>query len=611
MAQVFPEEDLAVKSEFSPEVRALARRIYDENRYYVPIASGMVNQDLRITIQTTPEGGLIIYRYDTSLHLGSCNTFAHPPYGSSREYRGEKGRDYYVNLTLAELAGGASECGFCFTLYQGIQNNKTFWINKWSRIKWIDSHPNSNIRETEAMKPWFEEYWPYFQGEKSVSEEEIFLHVTFPKGHPYVDVHMNMAPFHFADAEARRLPIAHLEYYTAPRLEYIWIDSLCIIQKDDLDWENELPRMSNIYGNAAVVFAVHGPDLGFHRAPVLPIRDIGRPDDNPVYCRQKIDHRSIFCAPTDAESWFGRAWCMQERIFARRILHFGGFCEELYFECNTEVSCECSRVNKTSTVTEEEGRTLKAQVTSATALIKDQPESAHIGHQLWRLYVTCCEDYSARGVTFATDTLPAVSALMSSLAPYFGNYYAGLWQSHLLLCLQWEALYTSECSRHEKFVAPSFSWASRSGAVTWYMDLSKMPTKDTHDFAAVVDVACTVKGKDPFGGVSAGYVTLRGPLTEMSIASKDLFGPDDRMKMTKKGAKECYVTLDSREDIQEVYLGMMVTCLDVMRDKNGRFVSSLVLLPLDPLSRKFRRIGFSTMLVEHFDGASQEEITII
>lgn len=394
-------------------------------------------------------------------------------------------------------------------------------------------------------------------------------------------------------------------------LEYIWIDSLCIIQKDDLDWENELPRMSNIYGNAAVVFAVHGPDLGFHRAPVLPIRDIGRPDDNPVYCRQKIDHRSIFCAPTDAESWFGRAWCMQERIFARRILHFGGFCEELYFECNTEVSCECSRVNKTSTVTEEEGRTLKAQVTSATALIKDQPESAHIGHQLWRLYVTCCEDYSARGVTFATDTLPAVSALMSSLAPYFGNYYAGLWQSHLLLCLQWEALYTSECSRHEKFVAPSFSWASRSGAVTWYMDLSKMPTKDTHDFAAVVDVACTVKGKDPFGGVSAGYVTLRGPLTEMSIASKDLFGPDDRMKMTKKGAKECYVTLDSREDIQEVYLGMMVTCLDVMRDKNGRFVSSLVLLPLDPLSRKFRRIGFSTMLVEHFDGASQEEITII
>lgn len=47
MAQVFPEEDLAVKSEFSPEVRALARRIYDENRYYVPIASGMVNQVYR------------------------------------------------------------------------------------------------------------------------------------------------------------------------------------------------------------------------------------------------------------------------------------------------------------------------------------------------------------------------------------------------------------------------------------------------------------------------------------------------------------------------------------------------------------------------------------
>ncbi|KAL8660125.1 MAG: hypothetical protein Q9202_006781 [Teloschistes flavicans] len=518
MAQFIPEEDLAVKSEFSPEVRALARRIYNENRYYVPIASGMVNQIYRngfLTKKTidgdrltrmeasknyypdtrsaTPEGGLIIYRYDTSLHLGSCKTFAHPPYGSSREYRGEKGRDYYVNLTLAELAGGARA------------------PSPWAAFG-AAPHINSTVLDDESLGQILD-----WMNECEAIREAVIL--TLALG-----------------------------------LEYIWIDSLCIIQKDDLDWENELPRMSNIYGNAAVVFAVHGPDLGFHRAPVLPIQDIGTPDDNPVYCRQKIDHRSMFCAPTEAESWFGRAWCMQERIFARRILHFGGFCEELYFECNTEVSCECSRVNKTRTVTEEEGRTLKAQVTSATALIKDQPESIHISHQLWRLYITCCEDYSSRGVTFATDTLPAVSALMSSLAPYFGNYYAGLWQSHLLLCLQWEALYTSECSRHEKFVAPSFSWASRSGAVTWYMDLSKMPTEDTHDFAAVVDVACTVKGKDPFGGVSAGYVTLRGALTEMSIASKDLFGPDDRMKMTKEGAKECYVTLDSREDIQEVYL---------------------------------------------------------
>ncbi|KAF2188652.1 hypothetical protein K469DRAFT_503927, partial [Zopfia rhizophila CBS 207.26] len=38
-------------------------------------------------------------------------------------------------------------------------------------------------------------------------------------------------------------------------LEYIWIDSLCIIQDDLADKEKELPRMSMIYSWAEIVFA--------------------------------------------------------------------------------------------------------------------------------------------------------------------------------------------------------------------------------------------------------------------------------------------------------------------------------------------------------------------
>ena len=396
--------------------------------------------------------------------------------------------------------------------------------------------------------------------------------------------------------------------------EYIWIDSLCIIQMDLADWESELPRMDMIYGNASVVFAAHGPELGLEKVPLQPIRDSKRLEDAPVYCRQKIDHHALFSAPMSTSSLFGRAWCMQERIFARRILHFGGFCEEVFFECNTGTRCECSRIRKSSLSSKSADQTLKAQVTATLATIKEQNNSLTASNELWETYIKTCEDYTARGITFATDTLPAVSSLMSTFAPYLGNYHAGLWEHNLLLSLQWEALDSRECSRHNIFVAPSLSWASRSGPVIWYMDSSKTPTEETHDFAIIIDVACTLAGKDPFGKISGGHITLRGHTTKIAIASTTLLAPDGRLKMAKEGAKECYVTLDSREDIETVRTGTLLLCLDIMRDKNGlhnSYVSSLILLPVESQSNCYRRVGFSTMLAEHFTDASLEEITVV
>jgi hypothetical protein len=38
-------------------------------------------------------------------------------------------------------------------------------------------------------------------------------------------------------------------------IQYIWIDSLCIIQEDNVDWHNEAPRMERVYGNSYLNFA--------------------------------------------------------------------------------------------------------------------------------------------------------------------------------------------------------------------------------------------------------------------------------------------------------------------------------------------------------------------
>ena len=154
----------------------------------------------------------------------------------------------------------------------------------------------------------------------------------------------------------------------------------------------------------------------------------------------------------------------------------------------------------------------------------------------------------------------------------------------MLLSLQWEALDTMDCSRHKLFVAPSFSWVSRSGPVIWYIIPSETPTEETHCSATIVDVACTLVGKNPFGNICEGHITLRGSTTAMQIESKTLFAPDGRLMMTKKGVKECYVTVDSREDIESIRPDMSLTCLDIMRDRKGLhndYVSGLILLRVE------------------------------
>jgi hypothetical protein len=44
----------------------------------------------------------------------------------------------------------------------------------------------------------------------------------------------------------------------ALEIHFIWIDSLCILQDDELDWEKEAAKVANIYSNSYLNIAATG-----------------------------------------------------------------------------------------------------------------------------------------------------------------------------------------------------------------------------------------------------------------------------------------------------------------------------------------------------------------
>ena len=419
-------------------------------------------------------------------------------------------------------------------------------------------------------------------------------------------------------------------------IRYIWIDSLCIIQGDETDWLAESPKMGAIYQNAYVVFAAHGNALALekeekrctHEGITDSIASFG---DTDVMVRQTIDHDNFVNPADDTDSWFGRAWCFQERLFSSRILHFG---EEIWFECNEHIGCECGGMahvtqdGADSTWNHQKAhfaRTLK----KSEAL---QPEERM--ELVWRTYSALCETFTSQGLTHPADTLMAFSSLIDQVSPYLGEYFAGLWKHNLLIGLQWESVDGRKSQRHPSYVAPSFSWASRNGPVVWYIsDEYLTPNRERCTFAEVLDIRCESTPGSSFGRYLGGYIKLRGYTTTMrfekipgcySLGRLKVFKEtasdetkDRRPKKVKRRRREddgCWVCMDAIEDMLEAR-AKTVTCLDIMRDQvpagSRAYISTLILWPVPGGAGHFRRIGFSTMTPEFFQGAELADGTIV
>ncbi|OAL46641.1 HET-domain-containing protein [Pyrenochaeta sp. DS3sAY3a] len=309
-------------------------------------------------------------------------------------------------------------------------------------------------------------------------------------------------------------------------LKYIWIDSICIIQDDLMDWAEQSAKMANIYENAFITLcatASSNDNGGCYSIPPPLWRPHGfritkDTTEYEVFIRCCLDERHIPAWHTASRGSFmynlplmTRAWTFQERLLSKRLIHF--VAGEVMWECSEMSDCECF-----SAECEKQSPYMQYHSSKANHRNTLHSEEDEVLENYWNSIVFA---YSGLKLTFEKDKLPALSGVaqqMSSRRPG-DTYIAGLWKNSILADLRWSR-WEDNTRRPGMYRAPSWSWASLDGIVQGEYYSISTPIAE-RNYANCIDVSVTLAGPDPTGEVSAGYIILEAPLKSAILHTKD------------------------------------------------------------------------------------------
>lgn len=199
------------------------------------------------------------------------------------------------------------------------------------------------------------------------------------------------------------------------RIRYLWIDSLCIIQRDKEDWNRESSRMGDVYRNAylmvAAATAADDTEGFFKPRPQIQcsmkiVAPLGRTAN--VYLRDQAHSYGDSNLPLDS-----RGWTLQETYLSRRQLKFQG--KKITWHCQSTTWDESDR----------DSLDKKYPFRSVTELF---PEKSTLSKHPYQSWYDMIEDFAQRKFSVPTDRLPALSGIATMVAAQKnGRYCAGLW----------------------------------------------------------------------------------------------------------------------------------------------------------------------------------------
>ncbi|KAF4471997.1 hypothetical protein FALBO_1102 [Fusarium albosuccineum] len=306
---------------------------------------------------------------------------------------------------------------------------------------------------------------------------------------------------HVAEIPAERLPEVVKDAIRVARalcIPYLWVDALCILQDVASDWDYQCTQMDNIYGNAYITIsaaASRNCTEGFvdrKDRVIVPFRSKDQSATPIPFAVYRPSYRTTSAEDLVPTTWVNRGWTFQERIASTRMLLFGK--SNVHFQC-PDNSSSMSKYQRPYLF---------------NSLI----------YESWATEVA--SEFSCYELEFTldTDVLPSIAGIATLFSKSLSDdYVAGLRRKDLYRCLHWDLHRHDIVTGYKDFlyhlrhppqyIAPSWSWASRSHLVLFRMYRETLINYARGE-CAILDVSIQLKGTSPFGEVTGGHIDVLG-----------------------------------------------------------------------------------------------------
>lgn len=388
----------------------------------------------------------------------------------------------------------------------------------------------------------------------------------------------------YEGVDFRQLPRTIKDAVTTTRalgLEYLWVDSLCIIQDDKDDKNREIADMSRIFGNSTITISAARAERctdGFlqerdliacyEQVYELPfVGPDGIPTGQTVFCSER-DLRRSERDPIDF-----RAWPLEEHRLPPRLMRFGTYQVVLTYR-TPENSYE------------------KVRVDGGSDELLEQPAdfSSNASTQALTEWQKDIVQYTSRSITQPEDRLPAIAAVAENYGKRLGSgpqdYLAGLWRQGLPGLLLW---YIPDDSIPRQSFRPTADTIDTSPSWSWqYAPVGVQYAKEINraykpGLLEILDCKTSLATEIEYGRVANGRLVVKGPLVKVIYDGTPFMidSPGDLVRIASIRVKW--------DKMMESLYGKFLYCLRVVDDGCGHYHG----LVLEKLSdENFRRVGY-------------------
>ncbi|RII13652.1 heterokaryon incompatibility protein [Alternaria sp. MG1] len=433
-------------------------------------------------------------------------------------------------------------------------------------------------------------------------------------------------------------------------IQYVWIDALCIIQSgvgSGKDWQFECGRMEEVYSNCIINLslaqAAHPNESclrGYTLDSTLPFR-IDVVDETHHDGSYTVLSRDYFTEALNDQPLGSRAWVLQERLLATRVLSIGN--GELFWDCE-QLPHASESLPYGFTHCSDKAKFFRNHLSlpiPSLPRIKDSEDmegnrSTSDSADLEDIWSRIIKEYNARQLTYPQiDKLVALSAISRRMSYAMDDeYLAGHFRKTLPLSLNW---YTDRSNSHISrptdrppkrlprssnqicdgdwinnpswnwVVTPSWSWASVDGRLvtvaTCGDDMKSLAAMEMYEFSPVGRTGQKARLEHEL------LLTIRTWCWIIEWSNVQMDTDYGLIRFIKRGLHDLSFHMDDMNDIPDDESQCLLAALIHSYDTGFQVIEGLILREIDFDGKKvYGRMGHFAWYFHVMDEDVEEDV---